>query len=261
MNQSKLVQISVPNDIAVKIALSLQVSDVCSLGSCSRYWRELCGSDCLWAALYRDRWLTHALNREEEPSSSEINAHEFDQVFDSTSKVWRGFYINKHNEMAGKAASIVDFVEQSLSSESIKVGHYLTAIENLRSMQFGFKDIQMFFLKPKLNVLLNLIGVHYCISWLGVSAECVMEALRSYKISERQVCVQWWKIGRWLYGFRLRDESHSRNVSLGDLTMAKEEEVLAVINRGAIYEVLCIKISAAKPTSTSWSYQNGQTLD
>lgn len=34
----------------------LQVLDVCSLGSCSRFWRELCGSDSVWEALCKDRW-------------------------------------------------------------------------------------------------------------------------------------------------------------------------------------------------------------
>ncbi|XP_059632681.1 uncharacterized protein LOC132275244 isoform X2 [Cornus florida] len=174
-------------------------------------------------------------------------------------KGWKGFYIKKHSEMAGRAAVVVDFVEQCSSAEAIEVGHYLTAIEDLCSMQFGFKDVQMFLFKPKLNVLLNLVGLHYCISWLGVPAEYVMEALDSCKISERQVYVRWWKLGRWFYGFRLRDESHSRKFSLGDLAMAKEEEVLGVLHRGAIHEVLRIQISVAKPTCTPWSCQGTQT--
>lgn len=29
---------------------------MCSLGSCSRFWRELCGSDCVWEGLCKDRW-------------------------------------------------------------------------------------------------------------------------------------------------------------------------------------------------------------
>ncbi|KAA8548516.1 hypothetical protein F0562_000217 [Nyssa sinensis] len=142
-----------------------------------------------------------------------------------------GFYIDKHNEMAGRAAAVVDFVEQCSSSESMEVAHYLAAIEDLSSMQFGFRDIQMFLFKPKLNVLLNLVGLHYCISWLGVPAEYVIEALGSCKISERQVCVQWWKLGRWFYGFRLQDESRFCEFCLGDLAMAKVEEVLRVLHR------------------------------
>lgn len=67
-----------------------------------------------------------------------------------------------------KAATIVDFAKRYWSSESIEARNYLSAIENLCSMQLGFKDVQMFFLKPQLNVLLNLVGLHYCISWLGV---------------------------------------------------------------------------------------------
>lgn len=73
-----------------------------------------------------------------------------------------------------------------------------------------------------------------------------MEALESSKISEREVCVKWWKLGRWFYGFRMRDESHSRWVSLADLAMAREKEVLGVLHRGAVHEVLRVQISVGE---------------
>lgn len=83
------------------------------------------------------------------------------------------------------------------------------------------------------------------------------EALDRSQISERQVCVQWWKLGRWFYGFRLRDEFHSRHVSLRDLA-ASNEEILSVLHRGVIHEVFRVQISAPKPTLTSWSQQIAQ---
>lgn len=75
--------------------------------------------------------------------------------------------------------------------------------------------------------------------------EYIFEALQSCKISKRGVCVKWWKLGRLFYGFRMRDESRSRWVSLADLASAKEQEVLVVLQRGAIYEVLRVQIYAA----------------
>ncbi|KAL0376525.1 UNVERIFIED_CONTAM: hypothetical protein Scaly_0770100 [Sesamum calycinum] len=242
MHQSISIQNSLPDDIALKIASSLQVSDVCSLGSCSRFWRKLCGSDYVWEALCKDRWPGHFVD--ENSSASQSQSHEG----------WRSLYISKHSEISGKADLVTNFVERALAYESIEVGNYLKAIELLNSLQFGFKDVQIFLLKPKLNVLLNLAGLHYCIFWLGIPVEYVIEALDSSQISERQVCVQWWKLGRWFYGFRLRDEVHSRNVSLGDLA-ASNEEVLGVLHRGAIHEVIRVQISAAKPSGTSWSHQ------
>ncbi|KAH6756177.1 hypothetical protein C2S52_014584 [Perilla frutescens var. hirtella] len=245
MHRSINIQNSLPDDIALKIASSLQVFDVCSLGSCSRFWRELCAYDCVWEALCKDRWPAICVDENSQSESS------------SSSKRWRGLYISKHNEMAGKVASVTNFVERALAYESIEVGNYLKAVELLNSLQFGFKDVQMLLLKPELNVLLNLAGLHYCIIWLEIPAENVIEALHSSQVSERQVCVQWWKLGRWFYGFRLRDEFHSRNVSLGDLA-ASNEEVLGVLHRGAIHEVIRVQISAAKPTHTSWSHQVAQ---
>lgn len=84
-------------------------------------------------------------------------------------------------------------------------------------------------------------------NWQG---ENVVEALQSCKISKRGVCIKWWKLGRLFYGFRMRDESHSRWVCLADLALAKEQEVLVVLQRGAIYEVLRVQISATDPPFT-----------
>jgi len=33
-----------------------KVRDLCALGCCSRFWRELCFSDCIWESLVRNRW-------------------------------------------------------------------------------------------------------------------------------------------------------------------------------------------------------------
>lgn len=252
MNSPNSIQNSIPDDIALKIASSLEVMDVCSLGSCSRFWKELCGSDCVWEVLCKGRWPAIAWDQK-----SWSQSHEIDQKMDSNSKGWKELYVFKHNEMAGKANLILDFVERALAYESIEVGNYLKAIELLNSLHFGFKDVEMFLLKPKLNVLLNLVGLHYCIVWLGVPVEYVVEALNRSQISERQVCVQWWKLGRWFHGFRLRDELHSRSITLGDLA-AYDEEVLGVLHRGAIHEVLRVQISIAKQVHSSWSQQVAQ---
>jgi len=82
-----------------------------------------------------------------------------------------------------------------------------------------------------------------------------MEAINRQKISDRQICLRWWKLGRWRNGFRLRDEAISRHASLRDLAMAREQEVLDVLHRGAIHEVLRVQILAAKPVSSHWSWQ------
>ncbi|KAK6254559.1 hypothetical protein SCA6_015864 [Theobroma cacao] len=170
MKQSDYTYSSLPNDVALKIASSLEVPDLSSLGCCSRVWRDLCGSDCLWKSLVRERW----------PLLNEA------ALQDPNFKGWRGFYKKQHKEVAGRAASVVKFVEQCSLSESLEVSNYLKAIECLRSMQFGFKDVQMVLFKPKLNVLLNLVGLHYCLNCLQVPASHVTEALQSSKISDRQ---------------------------------------------------------------------------
>ncbi|RZS13919.1 hypothetical protein BHM03_00045555 [Ensete ventricosum] len=58
------------------------------------------------------------------------------------------------------------------------------------------------------------------------------------------------RLRRWFYGFRLPDEHRSRIVSLTELAMGKEGEVLGVLNRGAIHEVLRVQITKVA-TSTA----------
>jgi hypothetical protein len=69
----------------------------------------------------------------------------------------------------GKATAVAKFVELcSSSTESLKAGEHLKAIEDVSTAQLGFKDVQMFMFKPKCNVLLNVVGLLYCIHRLGV---------------------------------------------------------------------------------------------
>lgn len=72
--------------------------------------------------------------------------------------------MEKHGGIKRKMASL----GECLSCCPIKVEIYLKALEDMKSMQLAFKDIQMLFLKPEINVLFNLIGLHYCIRHLGV---------------------------------------------------------------------------------------------
>lgn len=73
-----------------------------------------------------------------------------------------------HNEKAACATLVVQFVETCSSSVSLEVGEYQKAMHDLHAMQFGYQDVQMFLFKPELTVLVNLLGLHYCMNWLRV---------------------------------------------------------------------------------------------
>ncbi|XP_022749020.1 uncharacterized protein LOC111298564 isoform X2 [Durio zibethinus] len=209
MKQSDYTITSLPKDVAVKIASCLEEPDLYSLACCSRDCRELFGSDYLWEPLFKERW-----------------PHLYEAALeDPDFKGWRRFYMKQHEKMRDQAASVVKFLKQCSQFESLEVTDYLRAIECLKSMQFGFKDVQMLLFKPKMNVLLNLVGLHFCLDCLQVP---VVEALQSSKISNRQVCVKWYR-GRLFH--RMQDEYRSRCVSLEDLVTAKEKEVLWVLGR------------------------------
>ncbi|KAF6176655.1 hypothetical protein GIB67_034517, partial [Kingdonia uniflora] len=172
--------------------------------------------------------------------SNEVSAYTMDVAHG-----WRSFYIRRHDEMTSRAAVLIKFVESCSRSKSLEVHDYLRSIQILCSMDVVFKDVVMLLFASKQNVLLNLIVLHYLMFQLGVPVTDVIEALSDCNISEREVCVKWWKLGRWLHGFRLRDESHSRKVFLGHLALTKEDEVFGVLHRGAIHEVLRVQIFVA----------------
>lgn len=70
--------------------------------------------------------------------------------------------------MADGVAEIMKFVRRSSPSDSLQAGDYLRAIDNMHTMQLGFKDVQLNFFNPNLNPLLNLVGLHYCLKRLQV---------------------------------------------------------------------------------------------
>ncbi|XP_022137977.1 uncharacterized protein LOC111009254 isoform X4 [Momordica charantia] len=150
-----------PIDVALKIASSLQASDICALACCSRLCREICDLDCLWESLARERWPYINASSSSGSSSSTL-------AKPPISTGWRNFYIRKHIEISGKAKAAVKFIEQCSPSTPIEAGDYHRAIAGLWDLKLSFVDVQMVLFKPQLNELLNLVGLHYCKNWLQV---------------------------------------------------------------------------------------------
>ncbi len=90
-----------------------------------------------------------------------------------------------------------------------------------------------------------------------------MEALQSCKISERQLCVKWVKLFRFpSWSCEIRGESQSRLVSLADLAMGNEPDVLLALQEGGIHGFfLRAQISVADPTCTPSTLQSTQIQD
>ncbi|XP_020590611.1 uncharacterized protein LOC110031615 [Phalaenopsis equestris] len=233
---------SIPVDIAIKIASFLEAADVCSLGSCSRFWLGLCDSDYLWMELAKKRWpitdldststgspqLLKVSSRLDEVVGQEVSAAS--RTSFPPLQGWREVYIYRHQSLARAVSAVKEFVELCSENESLEAGYYLKAVNDLRLYRLGFKDVQVFLFAKRCSVLLNLVGLLYCFVQLEIAPSEVMEALCSSEVSERQICVRWFKLGRWFYGFRLQDEHHSRKISLGELAMGKDDEVIGVLN-------------------------------
>lgn len=70
--------------------------------------------------------------------------------------------------MASAVSAVIKYVEESTQSGSLEIRFYMKAIGDLTSMKLGFRDVQLFLFRREQNVLLNLIGCHYCISFLEI---------------------------------------------------------------------------------------------
>lgn len=88
--------------------------------------------------------------------------------------------MKQHGEMERGASAVVKNVEQCTRLDSLEVGDYLRAVDELSEVKLGIKDVQMFLFQPKLNVLINLIGLHYCISRLCVPVSVITFAFNHY---------------------------------------------------------------------------------
>ncbi|KAJ4802171.1 F-box-like protein [Rhynchospora pubera] len=227
-------------DVALTIISLLEARDVCSLGCCSCFWRDLCFSNCVWAHLFRRRW-PHAdvaqLNRSTCAASGETPL--------IPPEGWKALYIESHKKIAQETSFAIHEIDQGAPLNSLEVTRYLSAIKQLSTLSLGFEDVCLFLFRPKLSVVVNLIGLHYSILYLHIPPKEVFEALTRCQVARRQVCLSWLKVGRWLHGFRLRDENYTRRISLEELTMSEEEPILAMLNRGAVHEVIRIQICSA----------------
>lgn len=88
----------------------------------------------------------------------------------------------KHQDMARKANLIAEYLEKESFSESIDVGDYMKATEDLQAMHFSFKDVELLLFKPKFNVLLNLVALHHCIVQLELPVSIIIYTFLSFFI-------------------------------------------------------------------------------
>ncbi|KAI4303208.1 hypothetical protein MLD38_038866 [Melastoma candidum] len=231
------MELSLPEDVFLKIASHLQESDVCALGICSRFCRESCSCDSLWERFARRRW-----------PSWRISFRGSSPLAGPSGEGWRHLYIKRHNEVADKARSMVRSVEESLyTSQSVKIGLYKKIMAELKSLELSFVDVKMLLLKPKYSAALHLVSLHYCFTFLKVPVEDMVQAVVDNQISEGQVCVRWSTRGRLLFGFHMRDESHSLVVSLHEVASSQGHRVLQLLTPGAVREVMRIHIIPLEP--------------
>ncbi|CAI9118720.1 OLC1v1020324C1 [Oldenlandia corymbosa var. corymbosa] len=186
---------SLPNDTALKIASSLQVAGVCKLSSSSRFWRVICGSDCIWKALYRKRWPAEIGSDHKDSSVHESQSRQANQQLEPSVEEWRKIYRYKHEEMATKAASIINYVEENVwPPDSIELNFINEAAGYMDWEKFGIIDVELLFLRAGVSVLVNSVGLFYC--WLydvmPETEESLLDALEISGISERQVWAKWW---------------------------------------------------------------------
>ncbi|KAH7373481.1 hypothetical protein KP509_17G058900 [Ceratopteris richardii] len=252
-----------PDDITQYIIASLPVWDVCSLASCSRHWRSACSSNIVWFILYKKRWSlgkssyarlsrSHlwggaALERrwDGRMRNSTLIGGTFSQfVCFRTFMDWRSEYICLHKRMLIGATSVIDFIKGRACHDSMEVADYQKAMNLLSSTGLELQDVVTFLLLPKLSVLVNLLGLHYCLLHLKMKGNDAREVLSMNKIGERQVCLRWWSLGGWTNGFRRHDEMHMQIASLLTLAELEAPSFLEVIDRGTRHEVLRVQISA-----------------
>lgn len=82
---------------------------------------------------------------------------------------WKEVYIYKHRSLAREVSAVKEFVELCTQNESLEACYYLKAVNDLRFHRLGFKDVQVFLFAKRCSILVNLIGLHYCLVQLQIT--------------------------------------------------------------------------------------------
>ncbi|KMZ72160.1 hypothetical protein ZOSMA_16G01290 [Zostera marina] len=220
---------SLPNDVALKIASLLTVTDLCSLGSCCRYFRSICDGDELWINLINQRWLSTENLPQQTPNYR-----------------YKGVYATRHDEVARRVWSVIQPLS-TITETDVKVSaqDYLKIIQDLNSLKLQFQDVLLILFKSSKynnnNVLINLIGLHYSMFHLGISVNDLREALRFTGNLSKIVCISSFTLGRVFFGVRMPDATLSRMLSLEELMSEEQEESRCILNRGTVEQVFRVE--------------------
>lgn len=247
-----------PHEVAVSIVTLLPAQDLCTLSECSRLLHHLCSSEEVWELVYKRRWPATAREgvvvagglKASEPNIAQTAA---DLVQDGG---WRVAYRRRAAAVAEHARALVAHVFRCACNDSLEVFTYHDALAMLRGAALPFADVRRALLAPKKHsVLVALIAVHYACHMLAVPGPEVAAALEAAGVAERQVCLRWWSMGSMgRGGFRLRDDMRTATLSLRDIALAsrtRDSWLLPLLERGTVYEILRIQISADF-TSSAW---------
>ncbi|KAF3340915.1 hypothetical protein FCM35_KLT09759 [Carex littledalei] len=188
--------------IALSILSFLQVRDVLSLGSCSKYLNGFFNSDEVWKELYKRRW-------------QDLYKHT------ANFKGWKTAFIEMHKysvvTMATISTSLFAPFEKYVESEILHQSHYLKAIGVMEGLNLGFEDIYLSLFRKDISVLFNLLGLHYSFFHLGIPLEDLRKVLASCQVSDKEVCVSWGLRPTRKYYFNIPAEEHHRTTFLGQI--------------------------------------------
>ena len=80
----------------------------------------------------------------------------------------------------------------------------------------------------------------------------ITNVIQEHNIAWKDVCVRWWSMGGMsTTGFRLKDHLHIENITLVQLMEEKHLGLFAILEKGAVYEIMRVQISA-NFNSSAW---------
>jgi len=85
-------------------------------------------------------------------------------------------------EMGRRAKAVVELVKARTRHESVEVADYQNGLMLLSTTGLALYDVLLFLLTPVHNVLINLIGLHYCLFHLGAQVRLLLPLQYRYSI-------------------------------------------------------------------------------
>ncbi|XP_078158192.1 uncharacterized protein LOC144553878 [Carex rostrata] len=126
--------------------------------------------------------------------------------------------------------------------------YYLQAIHDMECLKLGFEDIYLYFFRKDINVVFNLLRLHYSFFHLGLPLKDLRKVLASCQVSDKKICVSWGLCRKREFDFYIPEEEHYRSTRLVRIA-DNDVALLHMLKKDNYYRLYNVMVSSNVPSN------------